>query len=224
MKDIVIFGLGKVAEVATYYMTQESDTPIAGFTCDAAFVDRDEFAGKRVVAFDGVEKTFPPERCAMFVALGYQNLNKLRADRVAQARAKGYDIFTFVHPQSGLPKDATVGENCFILNQVQVQPRVTIGNNVFVWSGALIGHHSTIGDDCWITSSVNIAGSVVVGRRCFFGINATVANEVTIGDDCFIGASALVTKPLKDGQVVIQPSSDVQRVTSEQFLRFARLK
>ena len=222
MKELVLFGLGRIADVVYYYMENESDLRVAGFTCDREYVDRDRFQGLPVVPFDEVENEFPADRFAMFVALGYQQLNALRADRVAQAKAKGYEIASFIHESSGLPQDTKTGENCFIMNNVCVQPRVTLGNNVFLFSGALVGHHTTIGDNCWITSNANIAGIVNVGKNCFFAINATVANNVTIGDKCFIGANALVTKDLRDGQVVIEKSSEVLRLNSEQFLKMSR--
>lgn len=224
MSDVVLFGLGRVAEVVYYYMTHESPFRVAGFTGDKEYLDRDSFYGLKVVPFEEVEHTFPPGRFALFVALGYQELNALRAARVAQAKEKGYSIPSFVHRNSGLPCDTTLGENGLILNHVSIQPKVRLGQNVFVWSGALIGHHSTIGDNCWITSNANIAGAVTIGRNCFLGINATIANDVTIGDNCFLGANCLVTKDLKDGQVAVQKSSEILRVNSENFLKFARFR
>lgn len=224
MKSVVLFGLGRIAEVVHYYMTQAGDFTVVGFTCDREFLDGDNFGGTPVVPFDEVEKRFPPDLFGMFVAIGYQRLNALRTERLAEAREKGYEIASFVHPSSGLPNDTTYGENCFVMNNVCVQPRVTLGENVFLFSGALVGHHTTIGDNCWITSSANIAGAVTVGRNCFFAINATVANNVRIGDNCFIGANALVTKDLRSGQVVIEKPSEILRVNSEQFLRLSRFR
>lgn len=221
MKQVVLFGLGHIAEVVHYYMTSESDLQVAAFTCDREYINHDRFHGSPVVPFDEVQKEFPPDRFVMFVALGYQKLNALRAERVAQGKAKGYEVLSFIHENSGLPKDTKTGENCFIMNSVCVHPRVVLGNNVFLFSGALVGHHTTIGDNCWITSNANIAGLVNVGRNCFFAINATVAHKVNIGDNCFIGANALVTKDLRDGQVVVEKSSEVSRLNSEQFLKMS---
>lgn len=224
MSKVVIFGLGKVAEVVHYYLTNHSEFSLAAFTCDRDFMDKEEFLGLPVVPFDEIEINYPPDQFKVFVALGYQQMNSLRADRVATARKMGYQTPSYIHPDSGIPNDTKLGENCFILNHVCIQPRVKIGDNVFVWGGALIGHHSTIGDNCWITSHANIAGSVKVGRNCFFAINATVANEVSIGEKCLLGANTLVTKNLDNGKVVVAPSSDIHRLDSEQFLRISRFR
>ena len=222
MNKVVIFGAGKVAEVVHYYMANATDFQVVAFCCDREYLQAESFQDLPIVAFDEIHKRFQPEQYTMFIALGYQGLNSVRTDRLHEARKKGYELVSLVHPNSGLPRDAIVGANCFIMNNVCIQPRVTIGDNVFVWSGALIGHHSTIGDNCWITSNANIAGVVSIGKNCFFAVNATVANNVNIGDSCFLGANTLVTKDLKDGQVVIEKSSEVLRLNSEQFLKLSK--
>jgi UDP-3-O-[3-hydroxymyristoyl] glucosamine N-acyltransferase len=108
------------------------------------------------------------------------------------------------------------------MNQVLIHPRVQLGNNVFVWSGAMIGHHSTIGDNCWLTSCANISGVVTVGKNCFFAVNATVAHGIKIEDECFIGANALVTKCTNPGEVYLAESTKAFRLSSRQFLRMSK--
>ena len=57
------------------------------------------------------------------------------------------------------------GDNCFILEDNTIQPFVSIGNNVTLWSGNHIGHDSTIDDHCFIASHVVVSGHVRVGTR-----------------------------------------------------------
>jgi UDP-3-O-[3-hydroxymyristoyl] glucosamine N-acyltransferase len=97
------------------------------------------------------------------------------------------------------------------MHHVMIQPRVKLGNNVFVWTGAMIGHHSEIGDDCWLTSSANISGSVSSGRGCFFAVNSTIGNNVIV-----------VTQPTDDEQVFVVESTKPFRLNSRQFLRMSR--
>ncbi len=222
MKPVVLFGTGKIAEVLLECFRHHSDREVVAVTVDREYVTGDSWEGLPLVAFDEVVERFPPDRFEMFVALGYQDLNGLRAKKVSEARQLGYALPSYVHPQSGLPVDCVYGENCFIMNQVLVHPRVTLGDNVFVWSGAMIGHHSTIGDNCWLTSCANISGVVSVGKNCFFAVNSTVGHGVTIGDDCFLGANSLVTKCAEAGQVfVVPPTERFGRLNSHQFLRMS---
>lgn len=221
MKPIVLFGTGKIAEVLLYFFRHHSDYEVAACTVNRSFLSGDTWQGLPAIAFEEVERVYPPDRYAMFVALGYQELNALRARTCGEAKAKGYTLISYVHPQSGLPQDCEYGENCFIMNNVLIHPRVRLGNDVFVWSGAMIGHHSTIGDHCWLTSCANISGVVTVGKSCFFAVNATVAHNVVIGDECFIGANALVTKCADNNQVFLAENTKAFRLNSHQFLRMS---
>ena len=220
MKPLYLFGTGNIAEVLLNFC-RESGFEVAACTADRAFLTADSWNGLPAVPFEDVERLYPPATHALFVALGYQELNALRARKCAEAKALGYTLISYVHPQSGLPSDCEYGENCFIMNHVMIHPRVRLGNNVFVWSGAMIGHHSTIGDHCWLTSCVNISGVVTVGKNCFFAVNATVAHNVVIGDECFVGANTLITKCTEDRQVFLADNSKAFRLNSQQFLRMS---
>jgi len=222
MKPIVLFGTGKIAEVLLYFFRHASDYEVVACTVDSPYLTTDTWQGIPTVSFEHVEKQYPPEKYEMFVAIGYHDLNGLRARKCSEVKAKGYNLVSYVHPESGLPQDCEHGENCFIMNNVMIHPRVRLGNDVFVWSGAMIGHHSTIGDHCWITSCANISGVVTVGRNCFFSVNATVGHNVVIGDECFIGANALVTKCTENQQVFIVGDTKPFRLSSHQFLRMSK--
>ena len=222
MKPIVLFGTGKIAEALLYFFRHESDYDVVAATADRSFLAPTEWFGLPVIPFEEVAQHYSPEKYAMFIALGYQELNALRARKCAEAKAKGYSLISYIHPQSGIPKDCEYGENCFVMNNVMIHPKVRLGHDVFVWSGAMIGHHSTIGDHCWVTSCANIAGAVTVGKNCFFAVNATVAHNVIVGDDCFIGANALVTKCTEDRQVFLAENTKPFRLDSHQFVRMSR--
>jgi sugar O-acyltransferase (sialic acid O-acetyltransferase NeuD family) len=221
MKPIILFGMGKIAEVVLYFLRHHSDFELVASTVDRSFLVTDTWQGLPAVPFEDVEQLYPPDKYAMFVAVGYQELNALRARKYEEAKSKGYTLISYVHPQSGLPKDCEYGENCFIMNHVMIHPRVRLGNNVFVWSGAMIGHHSSVGDHCWLTSCANLSGVVTVGRNCFFAVNATIGHNIVIGDECFIGANALVTKCAEDRQVFLADNTKPFRLNSHQFLRMS---
>lgn len=223
MKPVVLFGCGKIAEVILHGFQQLPDREVVACTVNRAFLPGPEWNGLSTVAFEDVAETYPPGEFDLFVALGYQDLNELRARKCAEARALGYTLPSLVHPEAGLPSDCMHGDNCFIMHHVMIHPRVRLGNNVFVWSGALIGHHSVIGDNCWITSGANLAGVVTLGENCFLAINATVGHGVTIGKECFLGANSLVTHDVKDGEVFAVESTKSHRLNSRQFWRLSGL-
>jgi sugar O-acyltransferase (sialic acid O-acetyltransferase NeuD family) len=220
-KEIIIFGTGKIADVIQFYMREESGMKVAAFTVDGQYITETEFNGLPVVPFEGIEQVYPPDKYSFFVAIGYHDLNAVRAEKIKIVEEKGYEVISYIHPDSSAPKDLVHGKNCFIMNNVCIHPRVILGDNVFIWSGTLIGHHSVIGNDCWLTSCCNISGNVTVGNNAFIAVNATVAHSVTIGNNCFLGANTLVTKNLEDDKVVICESSKPIKLSSRQFLRMS---
>ena len=195
---------------------------ILAVTVDREYIKHDKFKGVSVIPFDEIQNHFPPSKCSMFVAIGYQEMNKLREEKYKAVQSLGYQSVSIISPKTNLPNTVEIGENCFIMPPAIIHPEVTIGNNTFVWSGAMIGHHSSIGENCWLTSTANISGVVNVGKNCFFAVNSTVGHGVNIGDACFIGANALVTKSLENKKVVIVESSNIFRLDSDQFIRFSK--
>lgn len=221
MKEIIIFGIGKISDVIQYFMREVSNLPVIAFTVDKEYIKEDDFNGLPVIPFEDLKAKYSPDRYSVFVALGYHDLNRLRAKKITECEKLGYEIISYVHPDSGIPKDLNFGKNCFIMDNVCIHPRVEIGDNVFVWSGSIIGHHSVIGNNCWLTSGCNISGVVTIGDNCFFAINSTVGHSITLEGNNFIGANSLVTKNAKKGQVFVSESTKPFRLESDQFLKFS---
>jgi sugar O-acyltransferase (sialic acid O-acetyltransferase NeuD family) len=216
-KQIIIFGTGEMAELADFYFTNDSSYEVAGFAVDAAFRTQDEFRGRPVVAFEDVEKRFPPDRCGMFVAVGYSKVNAVRAEKLAVARAKGYRIATYLSSRATIFPGFAPKENCFILEDNTIQPFASIGANVTLWSGNHIGHHSVIEDDVFLASHVVVSGGVRIGRGSFVGVNVTIRDRVTIGRQCVLGAGALVLEDQPDFSVVAPRGSERSAVPSHRL-------
>jgi|SRR6185437_3566699 len=221
-KGLVIFGTGKIAEVIYYYAKEECSYNVVAFAVDEKYKTENTFLGLPVLSFNDIEKTYPPASYDMFIAVGYHDINAFRETKCKEAIIKGYKLVSVISPNTNLPKNVTIGNNCFIMPPSIIHPCVTIGNNVFIWNGSVVGHHSHIKDNCWLTSGCNISGNVTLGENTFIAINATVGHSVSVGKECFIGANALVIKNTTDGQVFIAESTKPIKVNSTQFLKFSK--
>ena len=160
----------------------------------------------------------------MFIAVGYQDLNKFRAQKYSQARAKGYELISYVCSQAANFGKIEIGDNCFVLENAVIQPCSRVGNDVFIWSGNHIGHHASVGDHCYISGHVIISGSAVVEPYCFLGVNSTIGHEITVGRESFIGAGALITKNVDPKSVYITADTSKFRLDSTSFLKLTRMK
>jgi sugar O-acyltransferase (sialic acid O-acetyltransferase NeuD family) len=183
-----------IAEIAYEYFTHDSPYDVAGFAVDAAYLRRDQLFGLPVVARERVEDHFPPATHSAFVAVGYNELNRLRARLAADMKSRGYALASYVSSRAFLWRNVRLGEHCFIFEDNTVQPFVRIGDNVVLWSGNHIGHHTVVRDNVFVASHVVVSGFCDIGENCFLGVNATVANNVTVARDCLLGAGCTILR------------------------------
>jgi sugar O-acyltransferase (sialic acid O-acetyltransferase NeuD family) len=202
-RDLVLIGDSAFAEIAYEYFTHDSPYRVVAFTVEEPHLKRDRLFDLPVVPFETVERDFEPANHSFFAALTYAKANTVRARLYQAAKGKGYTPASYISSRAFVWPNARLGEHCFIFEHNVVQPFVAIGQNVVLWSGNHIGHHSTISDHCFFASHVVISGFCAIGRHCFLGVNATVVNNVSVGNDCVVGAGALVLGNVPDGQVVV---------------------
>jgi sugar O-acyltransferase (sialic acid O-acetyltransferase NeuD family) len=219
MKSVIVFGAGDIAELAGFYLENDSDLKVAAYTVDRAFMKGDSFRGKPLVPFEDLERSHSPGGHDLFVALSYAKLNRLRAEKCAEGKRRGYRLASYLSSKATVWPGFSPGENCFILEDNTIQPFARIGNNVTLWSGNHIGHHAQVGDNCFITSHVVISGGVKVGENSFIGVNSTIRDHVTIGAGCVIGAGCLITKDVADDSVYSTPSAELSSVPASRLRR-----
>lgn len=224
MSDVVIFGAGKIAEEAFTYLTNDSPHDVVAFTVDGEYVNGKEKLGRPLLAFEEVENQYPPGDYSMFVAVGYQNLNKLRARKCEEAQAKGYELVSYISSRAANIGEVAIGYNCLILEFAVIQPWSRVGNDVFIWSANHVGHHASVGDHCYIAGNAVISGNTVVGPYCFVGVGANIGHEIEIGAESFLGAGTLVTKSVEPRSVYIAPDTPKFRLDSPSFMRLTKMQ
>ncbi|QAY87752.1 acetyltransferase [Pseudomonas arsenicoxydans] len=213
-KKLVIFGVGDIAQLAHFYFTTDSNYEVVAFTVDAEYIESSTFCELPVIPFDAVKTQYPPEANDFFVALSYSKLNAVRKEKYLSARALGYRLASFISSHSTILNNAQIGENCFILEDNTIQPFVTVGNNITLWSGNHIGHHSKINDHAFIASHVVISGGVTIGEQCFIGVNATLRDHINIGARCVVGAGTLLLADAEENGVYIGTATERSKVPS----------
>ena len=202
-RRLVLLGDSAFAEVAYEYFTHDSDYEVVAFAVESAFLKREELFGLPVVPFEELERRYPAAEHSFYAALVYTQGNTLRARLYHAAKEKGFAPASYVSSRAFVWRNVEIGEHCFIFENNVVQPFARLGDDVVLWSGNHIGHHSRIGDHCFVSSHVVISGFVRIGSWCVLGVNSTFANNVTVGDRCLVGAGALVLADVGDDETVV---------------------
>ena len=219
MSKVIIFGVGQIAEVAHFYLTNASEHEVVAFTVDKEVLKKLNCHELPVVAYEEMLEKYPPNEYKLFIPISYKKVNKLRAEKFEDAKSKGYKFISYISSKATY-YNTPIGENCFIFENNVIQPFTKIGDNCILWSGNHIGHHTTIEDHCFLASHVVISGNAHIGSFSFFGVNSTISDNVNIGKSNVIGAGAIIYKNTQDNAVYSTSETEKSRVPSNRLRGF----
>lgn len=210
MDRVIIFGNGQEAEMNYIYLTHSSPYEVAAFTVDRAYIKEDMLLGLPVVPFEDIESVYPPDEFKMSLLISYRKLNRLRAEKYDQAKAKGYELISYVSPKAVTWPGLVMGDNCYIAENSVICPFAEIGNNVFIGAGSLVGHHSVIKDHCFVAPHAVILGSATIEPYCLIGANSTIRDGgVIVARECIIGAGVSITADTREKGVYINRAAEL---------------
>ncbi len=220
-RALVIVGDSAFAEIACEYFDADTHYEVVAFAVERPYLRRDTLLGRPVRAFEDLAALHPSASHDVFVAVTYAQLNRLRARLASQAREMGYALASYVSPRAFVWRNVKMGEHCFVFEHNTVQPFVRLGDNVVLWSGNHIGHHSVVEDHCFVSSQVVVSGFCRIGAHSFLGVNATVANNVVVGRDNWVGPNTVLMKDTADGALFRTEQPEAARVSAPRFFKVA---
>ncbi|MEO8769679.1 MAG: acetyltransferase [Ferruginibacter sp.] len=194
MSKIIIFGIQDFAELAHYYLVNDSLHEVVAFSVDEQYLPADKhYRGLPVVAFESVENVYPPGDFKFFAPLSPQKMNRSRESVYNKVKEKGYELISYISSKATVFNNE-IGDNCFVFEDNTLQPFTNIGNNVILWSGNHIGHHGIIKDHVMFTSHVVLSGHCVVESYCTLGVNSTIRDNIILAEGTFVAMGACIIK------------------------------
>lgn len=222
MKKVIIFGVGENAQLLKYYLENDEkykdEYKVVAFTLDKDYIKEEIFMGLPLIPFEEIEKYYTPKDFYCFVAVGYKNMNELRAKKLFQVKEKGFKTMNYISSKACTYNDLEIGENNFIMDSQVIQPFVKIGNNNVFYGGGVISHHSVIGNNCFFGAGVVIAGGTTIKDNCFIGVNSIISGKVTIEYKTFVSAGGRISKNTKQKDVYITETSKRYKIDSTEIL------
>lgn len=214
MGNLVVFGESTAARLVCWYFTHDSPYRVAAFTADAQYIREGTQLGLPVVPFEDVAGRYPPDEFAMFVAVG---LPKLRAAKCTEAKAKGYELASFVSSAATLWPGTNIQENCLVSPHVSIGPFATIGKDVWLRDACVVSHDASVGDHCLLAPHAVVLGQARIEPYCFLGANSTIRDHVTVARECVIGAGVLILENTKEKGVYKGNSPTLLPITSDEL-------
>lgn len=220
-QKILIYGNSSMAKVVYSYAKNVFD--VCAFTVDDFCIKEKEFCSLPVVPFSYVEREFSPKEYKMISAIGFLEMNELREKKYEEAKEKGYEFVSYVDKSVQIHEGVEIEDNCVVLDFVSIHPGAKIRKGAFISGNVNIGHDCIIEPFNWINAGVSMAGGCKVGKGCFFGVNSCLANGISVGERNFIAAGTVINKNTLDDEVYISEPSQVFRLNSKKFIKFANV-
>src|SRR5262245_60860669 len=125
MADVVIFGAKDTASLAHFYLRHDSEHTVVGLTVHREFLpESDQFEGLPIVAFEDLERYFPPAQVSAFSPLTYRQMNRPRREIYLDLKARDYRLISYISSRATYFPETPIGDNCFILEDNTIQPFV----------------------------------------------------------------------------------------------------
>jgi sugar O-acyltransferase (sialic acid O-acetyltransferase NeuD family) len=220
MKKIILAGNAITADILYSYISADSRYEVIGLTVDDEFLSQGCIDEIPSAGLSQLHETFPPHSCSVVMAVGYNDLNRVRESLFLRLKDMGYSIETYVHPDARVYSEHPLGEGCVVLPAAVIETHVQVGANTMIWCNVTLAHHSSVAENCWVATGTVLSGHAKVSRNSFVGVNATVVNEVTVGEYNIIGAAALITKDTRPHSVHLARSAELFRYSSEDYVKY----
>ena len=141
---------------------------------------------------------------------GKPQLRKQLCERLIKL---GGILTTYISPYSRVsPYGTSFGRGTLILNQVNVEPSVTMGEGCLLNKTANVGHGCILASWCEIGPGAILTGEVELGENCYVGTAAIIHPKIKIGNNAIIAAGAVVTKNIPNYAVVAGPSAEIKYI------------
>ena len=132
--------------------------------------------------------------------------------------------YTIVLERAKIGKNCNIGSHCFIENDVVIGDRVTIKNGVYVFDkiyledDVFVGPNVTFTNDKFPRSQRGVNTKkknhleTLICKGASIGGGSTILPGIKIGNKAIIGAGSIVTKDVKDGEVIYGNSAKIQGI------------
>lgn len=205
-KKVIIFGNTKFSKLIKWYIENDTDRELVGFTVEKEYLTEKIFEGFNVVPFDKIEDEYDPRDYEILIAIGYSNMNSIREKIYYKIKEKGYDVASYYH-SSSINQAHKIGEGNIILEGNVIQPFVEIGNCNLIWYNTSIAHDVSIGNFNTFAGSSSLSGFVQIGNNCFIGNNSTIKDKIDIADYTLVGAGSYISKSTNPYDVIVPVKS-----------------
>ena len=141
----------------------------------------------------------------------YENVTIKKGTIIKSGTILGADGFQYVRNKDDIIKvepagELEIAEDVVIHNNSVIDKgifgKTFIGENTKIYNLVHVAHDSKIGKNVFLTAGVIVCGRVKIGANSYLGPNCTIKNGLFLGENTKISMGSVVTKDVKDNEVV----------------------
>jgi sugar O-acyltransferase (sialic acid O-acetyltransferase NeuD family) len=220
VNKVILAGNAITAEIIYSYLKNDKRYEIVATTVDDEYVEHNRLQNIPCIGISNLMTNYKPDEVGIIMAMGYNDLNRVRESFYNRLHDDGYEILTYIHEDAQVYTENSIGKGVVILPGAVIEPHVTVGNNTMIWCNSTLAHHSIVEENCWIATGTVLSGQAKINRNSFVGVNATIVNEVEVGAFNIIGAAALISKNTKPNTVHLSRTAEIFRCSAEEYIKF----
>lgn len=138
--------------------------------------------------------------------------NHVRMGYAQEVKKYGLNLVNAIHPRSMISPTATLGENLCIAAGTIIGTQTRIGDSCIINTGAIIDHESRIAPGVHIAPGAVLAGRVTVQTEAFIGVGSRILPCLTVGEKAIVGGGAVVIHDVAPGTTVVGiPARPIQK-------------
>jgi sugar O-acyltransferase (sialic acid O-acetyltransferase NeuD family) len=220
MAKVIIYGIEQISEIAYYYLLHESNHQVVAFCVNEPDLPIEkEFKNLPLISFESIGSIYSNNEYEFFAPMSSEKMNTEREKVYNSIKEKGYKMISFISNKS-VVYTKNIGDNCFIQAGNVIQPFTKIGNNVMLWSGNLVAHHSEVKDHVTFASHVAVAANCYIGENSYLGTNSTIRDGIRVGKGTLVGLATAITKNTEEWSVYIgNPAKKIGNNISKSILK-----
>ncbi len=124
-------------------------------------------------------------------------------------------LATIIHPSAFVSYNSTIKPGVLIEANSYVGANTVIGESTVLKANSLVGHDVVTGKLCHLSRGCVVGSFVQMSDAVDIALNATVLEKVKIGKHAVVGAAAMVTKDVKENQIVVGNPQKFLRLISD---------
>jgi len=192
-KEVVIFGAGRFTDMIYYDAKNHDDFHIAAITVDEEYRNGDSYLGLPLIAFEEIEKKYPPSDYDMLLVASCQNDMRIRRMLFSKIKNKGYALRNYISPKSDCA-EVEMGENNIVMAFAHVGLYGIMGNDNLVRQHVYLGHDFNLKDHIVIAPGCRIGGNCLIEEFSYIGLGVIINDGKKIREESFIGSGSVVIR------------------------------